>query len=152
MDCPRCAEPLVQGSFGDVAVHMCQGCASVIVALSDSIALFEQVGAGLTTEEIAAPLVPHADEGVRSCPKCTSPMDRFGYMGTDEVVLDRCSPCGHLFLDVEEVTAAATLFVRTRGRVEANRREADEHVEVLEATAAIAMQRQRMLGGFQRWM
>jgi hypothetical protein len=117
--CPRCSGTLNEGIFGaDVPVSMCDGCAGMLVAIAKNIPTLRHLGSTLTDEQVSAPLEAHEDGGEeRACPQCGKTMDRFSYMGTGEVVLDRCGPCSHLFYDVEEVLDAAVLFTRTQRRV-----------------------------------
>jgi len=144
MTCPRCQGTLQSGSFGEAPVHMCDGCASVLVAIQHNIPMLTQLGAGLTDADLQAPIdVHHTDEGVRPCPKCHAPMEPFPYMGVKAVTLDRCGPDRLLFLDVEEVTAAATLLIRTQRRVDERRAENEAHLQNMEETADLARVRMR---------
>ena len=70
-------------------------------------------------------------------------MERFDYMGAGEVTLDRCSADRLLFFDVEEVTAASVLLLRTQGRLNARRAEQDAHIAELEEIGDRARDRMR---------
>jgi len=144
MKCPRCEGTLQGGAFGEVPVHMCDGCASVLVDIMRNIPMLGQLAEGLTQADLDGPIELHEDDGeIRNCPKCAKPMERFDYMGSGVVTLDRCSPDRLLFLDVEEVTAAAILLTRTRGRLDQRRAENAAHVKGIEEAGDRAMARMR---------
>ena len=81
-------------------------------------------------DEMAADLDPDADiaaapgpEGVATCPKCTRAMERFGYLGTNKVTLDRCGPCLLIWHDGDELGTTAALHARTTRRRDDRHRE-----------------------------
>ncbi len=153
MQCPRCEGTLQPGSFGEVPVHMCDTCASVLVDIMKNIAMLRQLGDVLTPQDLATKGVPHDDGGAtRACPKCGKPMESFDYMEAGEVHLDRCNPDRLLFLDVEEVTEAAILLLRTRGRLDARRAEDEQHLaDINEAgDRALSRMRRSMRARFRR--
>lgn len=55
-------------------------------------------------------------EGPSVCPKCSEAMTAFGYMGTQLVHLNRCSPCEVVWMDVQEMGVATMLYARTNKR------------------------------------
>ncbi len=91
---------------------------------------------------------PGAD-GVAACPSCGAAMERFGYMGTNRVFLDRCGRCLLLWIDGEEVTTLAMVYARTQARGQERRAFYDERAKSLEGVAhRVLIARAMMSRGF----
>lgn len=135
-------------------MHMCDGCGSILVDIMKNIALLSQLGKDLTPTDLQTIAVPHDDAGSTPCPKCAKPMERFDYMDAGEVTLDRCSADRLLFMDVEEVTDASILLLRTRSKLDARRAEDAQHLSHINELGDRARRRLRknLRGHFRRNM
>ena len=121
--CPRCDEPLAAGVYHDVEVGVCPECSGLLVENVHLVALLDGVARDLL-EEVGpdTEIEPAADAGGElGCPWCSQPMENFGYLGTRTVMLDRCGPCGVLWMDPDELGVAALLHARTQAWVDERR-------------------------------
>ena len=123
MICVRCGDELREGTYQGVPLRRCVGCGGVLVEIRHNVPLLEALAANLAADvdpytEIEA---THGPAETVACPSCRSDMERFGYVGTPTVYLDRCGPCLLLWIDAEEITTLAAVFARTQRRTDDRR-------------------------------
>ena len=118
MDCPRCRTPLDEGTYAgareDVPMRLCRTCSGSMMRQPDlpnvldrlSVDLYGSVG-----PNVALPGVPD-EHPPTDCPDCAAPMERYGYMGSRQVMIDGCQRCGWVWFDPEELMAVARMYVR----------------------------------------
>ena len=115
--CPRCtgrilSERNVQG----VAISACEACGGLLVPQPRLVPLLRAMTGDLDiAAEAEIPPAPKSDPA-GPCPRCGSQMQGFGYMGMKLATLDRCEPCGLLWIDANELDTVAMLFARTERR------------------------------------
>lgn len=121
MECPRCSQGLVQGSYEGVEVHKCPQCDGVLASQRRLIPLMTQLTKSLAQHvdlDQPIPSVPDVPGNVH-CPVCRQQMENFGYMGTNTIMLDRCAKDWVVWIDPAELGAMAVLFARTNKRTDA---------------------------------
>lgn len=107
IDCPRCAVGLVEEEIEEatitVAVERCPQCNGKLFRIRDLAKIDDiveprviELRAIPRTEEQLAPL---------DCPICGQPMEKYRHDRDRQVVVDRCHPCRHLWLDGGELKA-----------------------------------------------
>ena len=120
MDCPRCTAPLAEGDHEGVRAFICETCSGCLLerrglpTVLDGMAhaLYANVHPNLVLPPATGP----ADE--IDCPDCRAAMERYGYMGSNTVVIDGCGPCEWLWLDAGELLSMAHMHVRHDKRME----------------------------------
>ncbi|MBN2494297.1 MAG: zf-TFIIB domain-containing protein [Deltaproteobacteria bacterium] len=135
MRCPRCGEPLSEKDFKGVAILGCHGCKGILVEQPRLLPLVEKVA-----EELAervyyeAEIEPVEDPGpVERCPACGAAMENTGYMGSKEVLIDRCDACWRIWIDPQELGNMGLMLARSEqraGMVARRLAEARERVSV----------------------
>ena len=125
MQCPRCGSAIRSGRFRGVDVSRCPDCRGVLVALRSNVPFLDRLVDELAADvDLETPIEPVAGPfGVATCPVCDVAMERFGYLGTKTVILDRCTPCLLIWHDGDELGTTAALHARTTRRLDARRRE-----------------------------
>ena len=106
MNCPVCAKPMTEESFGDVHVDVCKdGCKGIWFDWGELKALDEShEGAGEALKEaLESSRVNDAGRGPLNCPKCGIAMHAHKYRSAKEVNVDECYSCGGFFLDSGEL-------------------------------------------------
>ena len=76
------------------------------------------------SRETAETLALRATEGWQNepkfpCPDCHQTMEKYGYMGIAAIQIDRCDPCGLVWLDADELQNMVLALARTNYRAEA---------------------------------
>ncbi len=149
--CPRCATPLEVAACADVAFQQCPGCAGHLLRQADLLRVLERLAKDLAATlgpDTVVERVPDKGGGV-SCPRCGRPMEHYGYMGTNLVMIDACAPCGVLWLDTDALGAMGLLYARTQRR-EAAREEAlrqwSEKLDERAAALGQAREVERVMG------
>lgn len=107
MNCPVCANAMVEMDFGGVVVDVCEtGCKGIWFDWMELGRLDEtHEGAGRALEAaLSSPRVNDADRGKINCPKCGKPMQIHKYKRAKAVSVDECYLCGGFFLDSGELT------------------------------------------------
>ncbi|MCB9676964.1 MAG: zf-TFIIB domain-containing protein [Alphaproteobacteria bacterium] len=127
LPCPRCDAPLQEASILGQSVDRCPARHGLLVEQRRLIPLVEAlVSATIEVIDLDDPIEPVPDShGVAGCPDCARPMTRFGYMETRTVTLDRCQPCGIVWIDEGELEPMIRMNAKTTGR--AREREAEVH-------------------------
>jgi Zn-finger nucleic acid-binding protein len=143
--CPRCPDaPLAERGLHGIEVAVCPVCRGCCVEQRRLIPLLtglaqeycEGIGLDAIVETIP-------DAGVAAtCPRCAQTMDRFGYLGTQLVMLDRCGACAVLWLDPEELGTMTLLHARTQARGDAARqRSAQQQADMSRRLSRMMMTR-----------
>jgi Zn-finger nucleic acid-binding protein len=142
MRCPSCSTPLIaKKATGNVDVHTCDGCQGVAVAVPRLVSLLEAIA-----EPLAAVMNP--DEPIealsdghptRPCPKCRKRMEKFGYLGTNLVTVDRCGDDLLLWTDADELGTMALLYLRTKKRTNASAQRLAEYRDGLNRRAHVIL-------------
>ncbi len=141
MQCPRCGAEIRSGRFRGVEVSRCAACCGVLVELRYNVPFLDRLVDELATEvDLETPIDPiPGPHGVATCPRCARGMERFGYLGTNTVMLDRCSPCLLIWHDGEELGTTAALHARTTRRQDARMREHWKRVAQLNDRAHLVL-------------
>lgn len=151
MDCCRCGTALQQGTYKSVPLRRCSGCEGLLVEVRHNVPLLEALSKDVAAEiDVHSEIPPNPGAGgAATCPSCGSGMERFGYMGTNKVFLDRCGRCLLLWVDGEEVVTLAMVYARTQARGDDRRAFYAERAKSLESTAhSVVMARMVMSRGF----
>ncbi|MEL6347467.1 MAG: zf-TFIIB domain-containing protein [Myxococcota bacterium] len=114
--CPICTASLEPCKQGAVTVQLCPNEHGMTVPNNRLIPLLEQIARTIEIDPEAPIDAVASPEAANKCPACQKTMTRFGYMGTTLVELDRCAPCGLLWIDMVELDALARLYGRTNKR------------------------------------
>lgn len=106
LDCPTCGDPLVSALIDDSAVRACPGCYGVAI----SQPTFGQLVAARRAayrgpDRRPVPIDPRDLRHDRECPVCREPMEVHPYYGPGNTVIDSCSSCRLVWLDVGELSA-----------------------------------------------
>ena len=118
--CPRCAVTLQNGVFHRIAMQLCPSCDGALVTRRTVPALLDRMRrvlleSGHVDPEMALESV--RDKGpVAICPRCNAAMEYYGYLGANNVFIDRCKRCDLVWLDPLELAAMSLLNARTRRR------------------------------------
>jgi len=104
--CPRCATPLGPAEYG-AGVEACGSCGGHWLSHDDLRALLDAgpppdapPGEG---DPVPVQVPLHEVREDLPCPACGSTMEAFNYAGDSGIILDRCGPCGRLWLDAGEL-------------------------------------------------
>ncbi len=121
MRCPRCGtDEVVAGRYKKVPLARCATCGGVLVEIRHNVAFLDALAKDLAAHvDLDTEIAPFPGEArPAACPRCGQAMARFGYLGTNRVFLDRCSPCMALWHDGDELGTTAALHARTTRRSE----------------------------------
>lgn len=109
MNCPKCSGELRELTSAEgVTLDFCSGCkglwfdpgeVSAYFELSKDIPDLDAARATAATTELA-------------CPKCGKPLEEMRYTAASDLVIDRCSGCGGIWLDAGEVPRLEKLAAR----------------------------------------
>jgi Zn-finger nucleic acid-binding protein len=121
--CGRCGGGLEGGDFGGVQFKRCLGCQGLLVEQPVFVRLLDRLTETLGEHiGVDGPIPPVlSDVKPVPCPACSSVMERFGYMETRTVFLDRCRTCKLLWVDREELQTAVMMHARTTHRADAQK-------------------------------
>lgn len=139
-DCPRCAQPLEEPQVDNVAVALCRGCRGVWLAHADLSAILEASWRTVPVAEAegqswAAPAEKTADAELW-CPRCRHRMEKYGYLGLATIMMDRCDPCAHVWLDAEELPRMVVALAKANHRAEQSRQRSAPALDLGAAGAA----------------
>ncbi len=131
--CPRCNVALAARTFHGVDVHICPGCTGTLVPQRRLVALLEELSMRMVQRiDPTDDITPLSDRGsIRGCPRCAGPIEHFGYSGLPLAMLDRCTRCGVVWCDVDELGVAALVYARTHAHAVAKQRELEHYSQGL---------------------
>jgi Zn-finger nucleic acid-binding protein len=67
------------------------------------------------------------------CPDCHQTMEKYGYMGIAAIQIDRCDPCGLIWLDADELQNMVLALAKSNYRSESERQKSErERVDIVE--------------------
>lgn len=125
LNCPRCRTPLVNGTYENELAMLCNDCSGVLIKQRSLRKILVQLSYDLYSHvDIDTPLPAIKDKGsVSNCPDCNEGMDYYGYMESNVVMIDYCSPCNWLWVDMTEFAAMAKIFIKSNKTQEKHKRE-----------------------------
>ena len=104
--CPRCGTPLRATEYG-TGVEACGSCGGHGMSpdeLRDALDSGTPPEAGAGGEGAVPVRMPIGEVGEGlPCPACGATMAAFNYAADSGIILDRCGPCGRLWLDAGEL-------------------------------------------------
>ena len=124
MDCPYCRNALQERVVGTQRFDGCPVCGGVWVETLRSLMLW----AAFAEAHEPLPAIVGEPCPITACPRCRGPLDDVNYLGSSEVVLQRCNPCGRLWVAGYLQEGARRLWERHTGRA-AQRMERREAME-----------------------
>jgi Zn-finger nucleic acid-binding protein len=118
--CPRCQKLLESAQVDTIQVRLCQACRGVLLAHADLIQILEVSWRAISEGQAEATNF-HAPENWKKeltlhCPDCQATMEKYGYMGIAAVQIDRCDPCGLVWLDTDELQNMVLALARDNYR------------------------------------
>jgi Zn-finger nucleic acid-binding protein len=115
--CPLCAAPLASALLDDAFdVEHCERCRGLLLArrtFAEAITRRRAREAGPPAAPVA--MDPRELQRVVQCPSCHARMDVHPYYGPGNVVIDTCSRCDLIWLDVGELRQITEAGGRDRG-------------------------------------
>lgn len=121
--------------FHDIPLELCTSCGGMLIEQRQLVRLLLALEQDMGKElDPTQPVVPVPDApGDAACPRCGRRCDSYGYMEQRLVIIDRCAPCGLIWLDSEELAVVTLMharsvcgmkerFVRHRDRLRAGQR------------------------------
>jgi Zn-finger nucleic acid-binding protein len=129
---------LVEHLVDEFTLLVCAPCKGLFLPHADLVKILDRSWRAVSPQEAEnAQLVAPANwqqEPTLHCPRCASPMDKYGYMGLAAILLDRCDRCEWLWLDAEELQKTVLALARTNYRSErALRREREAQNDIASA-------------------
>lgn len=142
MNCPSCKSALSPTLYEGVEVHTCESCGGEFVG-PDQLAYIIRVrdqnfDATLKSAAKARKpsfIAPEQSRG-HSCPACSSPTQAVNYGSDTGVSVDRCTSCGGLWLDRDELELVQSLLEQWADEAPARVREAADDLERARKLAA----------------
>lgn len=114
MNCPRCHTILQNGTYESVRVFRCEACSGILLKQPHITTVLVRLARD-AYESVSAdfnyPIVQDHSE-LLTCPECKLPMERHGYMGSSQLLMDSCSTCRWVWLDAEELATMVSMYVR----------------------------------------
>ena len=126
--CPRCQGTLMERTTQKAVFEICSGCGGLLADRPEFTKFVNEM-LDLVRSKIRLDHPPTTIEDQRpvmQCIECSSTMERFGYLESRHVTLDRCTPCEILFVDGDEIEAVIRLAARTKLREEEQMAQRDE--------------------------
>lgn len=114
MKCPRCHTELTRGTFAAVRVFRCDECSGTALSQHNVLPVLEHLTLsvyGDVSPDIPLPATQDNSPPL-SCPDCLANMERHGYMGSKQLLMDSCPDCTMIWLDKDELGAMASMYVR----------------------------------------
>jgi Zn-finger nucleic acid-binding protein len=129
--CPRCRRPLTAGDYEGFTVETCDGCGGRWLAAAELRDILDTLpGPAVPPAPARRVQVDAVDEHL-PCPNCGLPMEAFNYGADSGVILDKCRPCGGLWLDGGELDAVRQAVAASEAGLDRDvkRFSADLHAE-----------------------
>lgn len=116
--CPRDKHELDEGEFHEVPVMHCPECEGVLINQISLMKLLTEMGKELSQDiSFESEIEPVEDKGANlSCPGCYSVMENYGYMGSNDVMIDCCGQCTVLWIDSNELATMCFMNERANKR------------------------------------
>jgi Zn-finger nucleic acid-binding protein len=126
--CPRDNHKLDEGEFHEVPVMHCPECEGVLIKQLSLMKLLTEMAKELSQDiSFESEIEPIEDKGANvSCPGCYSVMENYGYMGSNDVMIDSCGQCSVLWIDSNELAAMCFINERATKRFEQRRETSKE--------------------------
>lgn len=112
--CPRCNTPLSAGTYASARVFRCDNCAGIALGQASILPVLEKLAVVMyesVSINYSAPIIEDTTP-VLSCPECHSQMERHGYMGSKQLMMDSCPSCTLVWLDPGELSTMVSMYVR----------------------------------------
>lgn len=126
--CPRCNKPLLERTVGTAAIEACDACQGLLVEQKHLVPLLSF----LSKNSADVLDLDHPPEAVADsnppipCPDCEKTMQRFGYMESRLVMLDRCNACWLVWIDDGELPPMVHMHARLTRQTDTHFRERQE--------------------------
>jgi Zn-finger nucleic acid-binding protein len=119
--CVRCRKPLEDAQVDDISVRICPVCATVLLRHEDLTRIVDRSWRTVSQEtaerEPLRPSLAPAAETIFPCPDCGQAMEKYGYMGMNAIMIDRCDACSLVWLDAHELQNIILAFARNQYRL-----------------------------------
>ena len=111
MRCPNCDQSLRPCQYEGATIHACDGCHGEFVG-SETLREIVNIREETFPQEVLDAVRDHqpsfgvpagACERSLACPACDLPMEVLNYASDTAVMVDRCSSCGGVWLDADEL-------------------------------------------------
>lgn len=120
MHCPKCGDWLREVEYESVRINTCDSCGGEVIRPSALRAIVHRremqfpEPLKLALADCAPSFGPPRSTAAPSlsCPACRRAMQPINYGGDTDIVLDRCTGCGAMFLDHEELEKIQILMER----------------------------------------
>jgi Zn-finger nucleic acid-binding protein len=73
------------------------------------------------------------------CPRCSSPMENYGYMEARYAIIDFCPRCDILWLDTKELGVMCLQYMKIEQRQKLRRMESEKHQKELQRICDVAL-------------
>ena len=136
-NCPRCAKALEEEQLDELLFRCCRDCKGMLLLHTDLIGVLEKSWHAVPRETAEATAFRVTDgwqnEPKFRCPDCSQTMEKYGYMGIAAIQIDRCDPCGLVWLDADELQNMVLALAKTNYRSETAWRESQrESLDIAE--------------------
>lgn len=117
-DCPVCRQHLLRAVMDDRAhIEICRRCKGILMPLQ----VFSETLTARRRAALTPSVIPSAADRAQldrhlACPRCAGTMITDWYYGPGNIVIDRCPPCGAVWLDAGELQRAIDAPGRDRRR------------------------------------
>ncbi|MFT5395954.1 MAG: Zn-finger nucleic acid-binding protein [Gammaproteobacteria bacterium] len=132
--CPRDDHKLVEGDFHEVPVLHCPDCDGVLIKQMSLMKLLTEMAKELNQDiSFESDIDPVEDKGGKvNCPGCYSLMENYGYMGSNDVMIDCCGQCSVLWIDSNELATMCFMNERANKRIDHQHEAAKEQSKRLD--------------------
>ncbi|MCK5685703.1 zf-TFIIB domain-containing protein [bacterium] len=126
--CPRCNQLLVNGEYADIPLKMCEECDGIILPQPKLVKFLEAFAEDTLSDVDIDMKIPETEiiSTPVKCPACNMMMENYGYMGSNDVKIDSCFRCQHLWLDSHDLDVMATLYARANLRQDTERKKRED--------------------------
>ncbi len=116
MKCPVCSNSLRQIRYKSVHIDICPKCKGIWFDSGEFLQIVQSVKESneISPEKVElfekrnVQVLDNIDEKDRFCPRCDSTLHKFNYSYDSNVFLDKCSECGGIWADADEVRRVAS--------------------------------------------
>ncbi|MBL1142760.1 MAG: zf-TFIIB domain-containing protein [Proteobacteria bacterium] len=132
--CPRDKHKLDDGDFHSVSAMHCPECDGVLIKQMSLMKLLTEMSKELFQDiSFESDIDPIEDKGANvNCPGCYSIMDNYGYMGSNDVMIDCCGSCAVLWIDANELATMCFMNERANKRMKHQQESAKEQSKRLD--------------------